>query len=389
MRLRHRDGSTVHLSYCTNVHAAEDLNGILAQLADFAEPVRERLGADRLGLGLWFARTAATQALVDQGALTRLRRELDHRGLEVVTLNAFPYTGFHAASVKKTVYRPDWTEPDRLSYTLDCARILAGLLPDDVDHGSVSTLPLAWRTPWSADRADLAFHHLDRLADGLAALYTETGRTIRVGLEPEPGCIVENVAQAAELSGRLATDHIGVCLDACHLATGFEDPVDACARLAAAGLPIVKAQASCALHIDDPADPAARAVLAGFAEERFLHQTRMSDVGAASGVLGADDLPDALGGALLGDHPWRIHFHIPVHATPDPPLRSTRSELTATLDALFGGPTALTDHVDVETYTWSVLPVPPDRAGLVDGIAAELAWTRDTLTALGLKEFHQ
>ena len=31
MRLRHTDGTTVHLGYCTNVHPAEDLPGIVAQ----------------------------------------------------------------------------------------------------------------------------------------------------------------------------------------------------------------------------------------------------------------------------------------------------------------------------------------------------------------------
>ena len=59
MRFRHPDGSTVHLSYCTNVHPAETLDGVLAQLRDHCEPVRRRLGRDRLGIGLWLARDAA------------------------------------------------------------------------------------------------------------------------------------------------------------------------------------------------------------------------------------------------------------------------------------------------------------------------------------------
>lgn len=40
MRFRHPDGSLVHLAYCTNVHPAEDLDGVMAQLRDHAEPVR-------------------------------------------------------------------------------------------------------------------------------------------------------------------------------------------------------------------------------------------------------------------------------------------------------------------------------------------------------------
>lgn len=385
MRLRHPDGTVVHLSYCTNVHPAEDLHGVLAQLADFAEPVRKRLGAPRLGLGLWLARTVATQLLDDPAALPLFRDELGRRGLEVVTLNAFPYAVFNAgAPVKKSVYHPDWTDRERLDYTLDCAQILAGLLPSDALRGSISTLPLAWRTPWSRQRAERAYRQLGLLSEGLAAIRTDTGRTIRVGLEPEPGCVMENVRTSTSLRQHVPTDLIGLCLDACHLATEFEDPSEACASLVAHQVPVVKVQASCALHVDSPTTPAARAALGRFAEERFLHQTREHTDGNLA--LRADDLPDALAGALPGVGPWRVHYHVPVHAALTPPLRSTQSELLATLDALFGGPTALTDHVDVETYTWSVLPGDPSRSELLDGIAAELAWTRDALGALGMKE---
>ena len=38
VRFRHPDGSTVHLAYCTNVHPAEDVDGIVAQLDRFAGP---------------------------------------------------------------------------------------------------------------------------------------------------------------------------------------------------------------------------------------------------------------------------------------------------------------------------------------------------------------
>ncbi|MFH8447036.1 metabolite traffic protein EboE [Streptomyces sp. NPDC018026] len=382
MRLRHRDGTTVHLAYCTNVHAAEDLDGVLAQLARYGEPVRERLGADRIGLGLWLAAPVVTALAADRSALGLLRRELDLRGIEVVTLNAFPYAGFHAPTVKKAVYRPDWTERPRLDHTLACARVLAELLPPDAARGSVSTLPLAWRTPWTPRRDDLARRHLDLLSQGLAALAADTGRSVRVGFEPEPGCLIETTGQAAARLADADRERLGVCVDTCHLAVAFEEPGPALTRLAAT-LPVVKTQASCAVHADRPADPAARAALAAFAERRFLHQTRQA---APGGPLAADDLPEALQGALSGDAAWRVHYHVPVQRDLPPPLRSTRPELVAALTTLLGGPAALTDHVEVETYTWPVLPGAPDGGGLVDGIAGELAWTRSTLTALGLTE---
>ncbi|GAA3810971.1 metabolite traffic protein EboE [Streptomyces phyllanthi] len=384
MRFLHADGTTVHLGYCSNVHQAEDLKGVVSQLASHAEPVRERLGVDRLGIGLWLARPVVTELAADTGSLKRLKAELRARGLETVTLNAFPYAGFHREVVKKDVYLPDWADEARLEYTLDCARVLAALLPDDAERGSVSTLPLAWRTPWPDWRAETARRALHRLTTGLAALEAWTGRRIRVGFEPEPGCVVETTAQAVRELGGLDPDRLGICLDACHLAVQFERPATALRRLADAGLPVVKLQASCAVEAHDPADPAARAALRRLAEPRFLHQTRTAIVGTVHGV---DDLSDALDGGLpQTTGPWRVHFHAPLHTEPEPPLRTTADQLGRVLAGLLGGPSADCDHIEVETYTWSVLPEPP--ADLAGGIAAELAWARDRLTGLGLKEDH-
>ncbi|MEV0598979.1 metabolite traffic protein EboE [Streptomyces sp. NPDC050315] len=402
MRFRHPDGSTVHLAYCTNVHPAETLDGVLAQLRDHCEPVRKRLGRDRLGIGLWLARAAARALTSDPGALRRLRRELDTRGLEVVTLNGFPYEGFGDSRVKYRVYRPDWTEPARLEYTADLARLLTALLPDDAAEGTISTLPLAWRTDFDEHRRATALGALRTLAARLDALQDTTGRSIRVGLEPEPGCTIETLADALDaLTGAPAipgvpTHRIGVCVDTCHLATSFEEPGPALDALHRAGIPVVKTQLSAALHAEHPERADVRAALSAFAEPRFLHQTRTRTVQGE--LLATDDLDEALAGTpglaaepgLPTTEPWRAHFHVPLHAPPQPPLTSTLPVLQDTLTRLVG-PAAppRTHHLEVETYTWQALPPelrPRTRARLADGIAAELALARDLLTDLGLKE---
>jgi sugar phosphate isomerase/epimerase len=377
MRLRHPDGTDVHLAYCTNVHPAEDLPGVLRQLDTFAEPIRLRLDAAELGLGLWLAAPVAEALAADPALRRRLRHELDARGLRVVTLNGFPYQAFHAPVVKHAVYHPDWTDPRRLRYTLDLARVLIDLLPEDAARGSISTLPYGWRNPWGDERQAAALDRLTELSRGLRRLTAEHGRPIRVAIEPEPGCVVETSEQAVRLLSRLDGEHIGVCLDLAHLACAWEDPARVVADLGRAGIPVVKTQVSAALEVIDPV--AAREALLSYDEPRFLHQTRSSHGHAF------DDLDEAL--AQRPDGPWRVHFHVPLHARPAPPLAHTVPVLRAGLAALLGGPVALTDHLEVETYTWNVLPTdrrPVDDAGLVDGVAAELAFARDELTALGL-----
>lgn len=393
MRLLHAGGQVVHAAYCTNVHGGEDLETIVGQLDRYALPVREHLGSDLLGLGLWLSAPVARELADDPGLVDRLRGALSARGLEVVTLNGFPYRGFQEPVVKHRVYSPDWTDSRRLDYTLDLAAILARLLPDDIEGGSISTLPLGWRDPWTDEMHAFALGQLDRLATGLHALRERTGRSVRVGFEPEPGCVVETTEQAVDRLAELDHDVLGVCLDLCHLAVQFEDADASVAALTRAAIPVVKAQVSAALHAEHPHDPATRAVLERFDEERFLHQVR--ERRAAGGLRSRDDLGDALrgSGALTAvedaDDPWRVHFHVPVGSAPEPPLAATTADLRRSLEVLVGGASPVTTHLEVETYTWTVLPErarPGDDAALAHSIAGELAWLRDTLVDLGLKE---
>ncbi|MBT0767584.1 metabolite traffic protein EboE [Kineosporia sp. J2-2] len=368
MRFRHRDGSVVHLSYCTNMHPAEDLEGILAQLHTFAGPVRRGLGWPVLGVGLWLPAPAARHLASDRRALDLLRRTLTAEGLEVVTLNGFPYRSFQADVVKGAVYRPDWLERERLDYTLDLAAVLHRLLPPDAASGSISTLPFGWRTrfPGGTGPADAA---MVAVATELQSLAGEFGRPVRLAVEPEPGCVVETLAGGLEAVARLGVpEWIGMCLDACHLATQFED-ASVTGLLDVHQVGLYKTQVSNALRVigDD------RSWLADFAEPRFLHQVRQED------GHGEDDLDEATMKALDPEQEWRVHYHMPL----DRAERTTQPELRDTLKALVGGDRALTTHLDVETYTWSVLPG-QDRP-LVEAIAGELGWTAAQLERLGLE----
>ena len=395
MRLRHPDGTVVHLGYGTNVLPAEDVEGLAAQATSMGDRIRRALieagtAVDVVGLGLWLPAAAAHRLAADPDGVSGLRSRLAEHGVEVVTINAFPFAAFQGAVVKHAVYRPPWTSRDRLDYTLAAARVLAGLLPDDAGHGSISSLPLGWHAPWSLADQKLAENRLHELALGLADVESATGRRVVVGLEPEPGCVIETVEEAVDRLAVVDRERIGVCLDLCHLAVGFDDCERALRLLDEAGLRVVKAQPAAALVVDHPADDDARRALTSYGEDRFLHQVRqvprVRQVGEA--LAGRDDLPDALAGVdpLPTDAPWRVHFHVPVHADPHPPLRTARRDLSASLATLLGGPVSRVHHLEVETYTWSVLPggAPQDDDELAHGLASELGWVHAELLGLGL-----
>jgi sugar phosphate isomerase/epimerase len=388
MRLRHPDGSLLHLAYCTNVHPAEDLDGVAHQLSTVASRVREVLEVPRLGIGLWLAADAVGPLRQDPSRVHDLRDVLDRHGLEVVTLNGFPYGGFHDPVVKHAVYRPDWTDAARVDHTIDLAHVLVDLLPDDVEVGSISTLPLGWRAWMDEDDVRAGRAGLERLGEALSDLHDRTGRTVRVGLEHEPGCVLDTAASVTDELAKLAIPSIAPSLDACHLAVEFEEPAEVAAGLRALDAgpdalpPAIKLQVSNALRLTEDELPRRHELLDRYVEPRFLHQTRER---GPDGVLGVDDLDQALDGQLPAEHEWRVHVHVPVHASEG----TTQDVLRDTLAEVVGGPRALAHHLEVETYTWTVLPAdrrPTTPDELAHELANELAWTRDQLLELGCKE---
>jgi sugar phosphate isomerase/epimerase len=392
-----RPGSPpVHLTYCTNVHAAPDLAGVHRVVREYAEPVRRRLGVERLGLGLWLNRAVVDAMMAAPTEVQRLRAALDDAGLYVFTLNAFPYGDFQAEVVKHAVYRPDWSDHERVGYTMALANLLSRLMPDDLHDASISTLPVGHGREWDDGRISLAALYLMRLARYLRRLAEDTGKRIRLCLEPEPGCLLETTAdavaffhgpllEAAERDGEssaVIAGFLGVCFDCCHQAVAFEDPVASLTALANAGVRVGKVQLSSALEVTDPRAHGVLGEVARFVEPRFLHQVRA--VGQGGALAGVDDLPDALEAAAAGrfpmSGPWRVHYHVPVHRAGVGRLATTRPELERALDAVLEQ--GACHHLEVETYTWLTLPEgerPDGRASLVEAIAAELAWARDRI----------
>jgi sugar phosphate isomerase/epimerase len=388
-------GPGATLGYCTNVHATATLEDMLSVLRSVARPLKARLAPDEpMGLGLWIPASVARE-LHDEDALHRCARDLEQWGLDIFTLNGFPYGDFHSAIVKHRVYEPDWSSPERAAYTAALIRILRQL-PGGRER-SISTLPLGWpRPPAPAIDFERAYAHLHAAAAMLDWAHEESGLDIHLDLEPEPGCVLQSPADAAQHMARLRTSapshlsadvlrrHIGICHDICHASVLFQEQADVLAAYRRAQIRIGKVQVSSAICAPfDEVAPSDRAELlrqlSEFAEPRYLHQTAIRfDNGR---IVTYEDLAVALSDpantAPRGE--WRVHFHVPIHLNSIGLLRTTQPDILRCLRSI--RPEDGIRLYEVETYAWEVLP-PRIRAGaLVDSIASEIQWLRTSVKA--------
>lgn len=395
------------LGYCTNVHAGLDSDSILANLRKCALPVRQRLGQDRLGVGLWFSQMAAKE-LLEEDRLDRFKQQLQSMGLVPYTINGFPQQDFHQKVVKHRVYEPAWWEPARLQYTRDLIEILDRLLPEDLS-GSISTLPIGWnqRCTDQESRYAQAAANLLLLADELNARYEKTGRRIRIALEPEPGCIFTDNASLrafyqrywstpaiSHAQAQRAREYLTICHDICHSAVMGENQHEQVLESLSLGIQVGKVQVSSAIRVpwsglDSVQQHRALLQLAQFAEDRYLHQTMVVDSTGQHRLV--EDLPELMAQHLehealrstlpLSDREWRIHFHVPIYVQSWGQIESTQSQINAWLDLVKVRPELFLPDVayEVETYAWGVLPSQLQRLSLDEGIAQEIAWLQSQL----------
>ncbi|HMG54794.1 MAG TPA: metabolite traffic protein EboE [Kofleriaceae bacterium] len=362
-----------HLTYCTNIHPGESWAEVEANLVRHVAQVKARVSPDApFGVGLRLSARAARELAA--GALPALRRLLADHALYVFTINGFPYGTFHGAPVKDSVYRPDWLEPERVAYTDLLADLLAELLPDGVD-GTISTVPGCFRSRGGDDALPAIADNLRRSADHLARIEAATGVRITLAIEPEPCCVIETIDQAIALFTdhlRGAGPHLGLCLDACHAAVEYEDLPAALARLRAAGVPVAKLQLSAGLRLA-PVDAAGRRAVARFADPVYLHQVVARRGGELARYV---DLPDALADPTPADE-WRVHCHVPIVRAELGAFASTQDSLAELLALHRRDP--ISSHLEVETYTWDVLPPELRDAPIADAVANELRWVIDQL----------
>lgn len=393
---------TSHLGYCTNIHAGEQWDELFPLLQQHVPLVKKRVSADKsFGLGLR-ASMASISALQQPESLAIFKQWLSDEDGYVFTINGFPYGAFHGTQVKADVYRPDWSSEHRLNYTCAIADVLAQLDPPD-NFGSISTVPGTFREWANPDTRSAIIHNLLNCVAHCMKVQQDTGVTIAVALEPEPACMLETVddvisffqdalytQSAISLLASLSSSsesnaqqaihtHLGVCYDICHAAVEFEDPLTGIQRMQSAGIPIIKLQLSSALRLP-VVNAQTLGALQSFDEPVYLHQvverhqnklTRFHDLPVA---LQAHELCTSTN---TTEKEWRVHFHVPVFLSTLEHFGTTQNDLSRVLEAHAQSPIA--PHLEVETYTWDVLPesyrnVPVDQA-----IAREIDWVVNSL----------
>jgi hypothetical protein len=395
------DGS-VHLTYCTNIHPGEGWKEVFANLQKYLPVLKAQLSPDSpFGIGLRLSDRAAWE-LLEFGVMARFQDWLTQQDLYVFTLNGFPYGGFHGQVVKDQVYAPDWSKPERLDYTLRLATILASLLPEGMD-GGISTLPLSYKPWWSPSQAswESVLHnsslHLAHVVAQMVRIREETGKLLHVDLEPEPDGLIENADEVidffkewllpiagTDLAEKLGISqefaeaellgHVRVCYDTCHFAVEYEDPHSVFARFQNVGIEIGKIQLSAALKVSLPNNSQERKNilerLRPFAESTYLHQVieRQSDRTLHHYLDLVTALPHL---EQTNAQEWRIHFHVPIFISDYQLLQSTQEHIVTVLDLLRKNPVC--QHLEIETYTWDVLP-PPMKMDVLTSIQREYEW---------------
>lgn len=401
--------SDLHLGYCSNIHPGEEWPEVFDRLKTNLPELKRRLAPEQaFGIGLRLS-AAAARTLLDERAMKTFRDWLEREDFYVFTINGFPYGSFHGRRIKDRVYQPDWSTAERLRYSRDLAKVLERLLKAG-EEGGISTSPVSYKA-WLTDEASRrevlreSSRNMARVALQMHRIRDESGVSLHLDIEPEPDCLIENTEETisffndwllrdgvefliqkngltASQSEAIIRKHLRVCYDTCHFAVEYEEPEYALQRFAAEGIRIGKMQVSAALKALLPAPDQREGIrnsLREFAEHTYLHQVieRRED----DSLHHYPDLPDAL--HQIGNpaaREWRIHYHVPVFLEQFEELRSTRDTIIRSLAYL--RKERCCRHVEVETYTWDVLPAAM-KTDLLTSIERELWWTMGHLRSVG------
>ncbi len=390
------------MSYSTLVHPGDNWEQMSHSLRTFVPQVKARVSPNQpFGLSLRLAAPSAEMLARDGAARDDLKRFLAEKDLYLYTVNAFPYGAFKDTIVKEQVYEPDWRSEERTQYTINVADILADVAPEGL-ASSIQSAPLGFKPRVTGpDVVDSYTEHVLRVVAHLVGIEQRTGKTVTLALEPEPHCFLETTdetiayftnhlysGRSAERLAKLANlpisdsigalrRHLGIVFDIGHQAVGFEDIPVSLQKLVDAGVPILKLQEVAAMHMPNVTDETIEA-LQRFAKTVYLSQTVEKKNGKITKFLNLEDA-FAARKADPGPREWRTHFHVPVFLDDlGGAFGTTRFALEQALKMHKEKP--LSGQLEIETYTWDVLPDHLKTGDIVDYVCREIEWVRGQLT---------
>ena len=390
-----------HLTYSTLVHPGDNWEQMWASLNTYLPKVKARVAGNKpLGVSLRLSADSAQTLVSSKTERDRLKKFLTDNDMYLYTVNAFPYGAFKGTVVKEQVYEPDWRSEERTRYTMNVATVLADICPAGIAP-SIQSAPLGFKPRVTAGEVVTSYtDHVLRVVAHLVALEAQTGRTVTLALEPEPYCFLETTDEtiayftthlysgaAAESLARLAhipvaeahgalRRHLGVVFDICHQAVEYENIAENLQKLVDAGIPIFKLQEAAALHMPQVTQ-AIVDTLKRYAKTIYLTQTIEKKNGKLTRFLNLEDAFDAWD-EDPGPREWRTHFHVPVFLDDLGPFRTRRFAIEEALR--FHKQKPLSRQLEIETYTWDVLPENLKTGDIVDYVCRELEWVRGQLS---------
>ena len=389
-----------HLTYSTLVHPGDTWSEMWDSLTRYVPQVKARVAPhSSFGVSLRLSASSAQTLSADPSERQRLKEFLDSHDMYLYTVNAFPYGPFKNTIVKKQVYEPDWRSDERAVYTMQVADILAEIGGANVNP-SIQSPPLGFKPRVTGPDVVAAYtRQVIRVVAHLVKLEQRTGRTVTLALEPEPYCFLETTEEALDyfknhlyatdsvrsivtqtgLSKPQAEaalrDHLGMVYDICHQAVEYEDIGASLRALADAGIPVFKLQEAAALHMPKVTQKTVDA-LRPYADTVYLTQTIERRNGKITRYLNLEDA-FAAWDKDPGPREWRTHVHVPVFLDDLGEFKTTRFAIE---DALaFHKKYKLSPQLEIETYTWDVLPDNLKTGDIVEYVQREIEWVKSQL----------
>ena len=393
-----------HLSFSTNIFPSDNWKQTKEALLSHIENIRNHLCIpdETFGIGLRLSNKTSQELSNNLDERLSFKAWLDQTNCYIFSINGFPYGDFHQGPIKQGVYTPDWSDQRRASYTKDLAELLAFFLPEKVEYGSISTLPLGYAYPQATAPGigSEAYLHLKDVVFHLYNLQQTQGKTIKLAIKPETNCLLSSVSetkawyedsiispkslsesakswQVTEPKARqIWQNHLGLCLDLCHSSVISEYPESIANLLEGSPLEIVKVQLGACLKLNR-INEGNLSKLLEFANDRYLHQTVVKSPWGPRSYPDLNDYIEEPHMVWEDDQEARVHFHMPLHRSPQDPFTTSNDEIPDYLAIL-----ARTgnQHYEVETYTSDVLPEGYRDEGAVDQITKELRWAHQQVS---------